>query len=110
MTIVIAANSALAHTQPAVGIFWRVDGILVIDRSTLEYAEAYGDCITYAAWNYELRNCDDTYFNPHFRGLRCLASVVTSITFFVPEFRNSDDTSLYCPPKVRQSNWSDSAC
>lgn len=53
MTIVIAPKSALAPTQPAVGIFWQVDGVIVIDRSTLENAEAYGECLTHAAGHYE---------------------------------------------------------
>jgi hypothetical protein len=48
MTITIAPRAALAPTQPAVGIFWRVTDILVIDRSTLDNAEQYGECITHA--------------------------------------------------------------
>ena len=53
MTISIAPKEALTPTPPAVGIFWRVDGVLVIDRSTLDNAEPYGDCITHAAGHYE---------------------------------------------------------
>jgi len=53
VTIVIAPKTALAPTRPAVGIFWRVDSVLVIDRSTLESAEAYGECLTHAAGHYE---------------------------------------------------------
>jgi hypothetical protein len=53
MTISIAPKQTLAPTQPAVGIFWRVDGVLVIDRSALDNAERYGDCITHAAGHYE---------------------------------------------------------
>lgn len=49
----VAPKAALAPTSPSVGIFWRVDGVVVIDRSTLEKAEAYGDCITHAAGHYE---------------------------------------------------------
>lgn len=39
--------------EPSVGIFWKVNDILVIDRSTLQDAEAYGDCITHARGHYE---------------------------------------------------------
>ena len=39
--------------EPSVGIFWRVTDILVIDRSTLEEAETYGDCITHTRGHYE---------------------------------------------------------
>jgi hypothetical protein len=53
MTIRIAPKNALAPTQPAVGIFWRVEDVLVIDRSTLDDAEPYGDCITHAGGHYE---------------------------------------------------------
>lgn len=53
MTIGLAPDAAQSPTPPAVGIFWRVDGILVIDRSPLEEAEPYGDCRTHAAGHYE---------------------------------------------------------
>ena len=53
MTIVVAPNAALAPVRPAVGIFWLVGGVLVVERSTLDEAEAYGDCITHAAGHYE---------------------------------------------------------
>ena len=53
MKIVVAPTAALAPTPPAVGIFWRVNGVLVIDRSTLDEAEPYGDCLTHAAGHYE---------------------------------------------------------
>ena len=53
MTIGVAPKSALVPTAPAVGIFWRVAEVLVIDRSTLDQAETYGDCITHAAGHYE---------------------------------------------------------
>jgi hypothetical protein len=53
VTIIIAPKAALAPTQPAVGIFWRVAGVLVVDRSTLGNAEPYGDCITHAAGHYD---------------------------------------------------------
>jgi hypothetical protein len=54
MTIAIDPKAALVLTQPAVGIFWRVNGVLIIDRSTLDEAEPYGECITHAAGHYEL--------------------------------------------------------
>lgn len=53
MNIVITPCSALAPTLPAVGIFWRVAGALVIDRSTLAEAEEYGECLTHAGGHYE---------------------------------------------------------
>jgi hypothetical protein len=53
VTIIVAPKSALAPTRPSVGIFWRVNGVLVIDRSTLDEAEPYGECITHAAGHYE---------------------------------------------------------
>ena len=53
MTLLVAPKAALAPTQPGVGIFWRVNGILVIDRSTLDEAEPYGDCLTHRAGHYE---------------------------------------------------------
>jgi hypothetical protein len=49
----LAPKTAVAPTPPAVGIFWRVNGVLVIDRSTLDEAEPYGDCLTHAAGHYE---------------------------------------------------------
>lgn len=53
MTISVTPKSVLVPTAPAVGIFWRVAEVLVIDRSTLDQAETYGDCITHAAGHYE---------------------------------------------------------
>ena len=53
MKIVVAPTAALAPTPPAVGIFWQVSGVLVIDRSTLDEAEPYADCLTHAAGHYE---------------------------------------------------------
>jgi tRNA(Leu) C34 or U34 (ribose-2'-O)-methylase TrmL len=53
MPLIIAPTSALECTKPAVGIFWRVGGALVIDRSTLDQAEPYGDCLTHATGHYE---------------------------------------------------------
>ncbi len=42
-----------ASVVPSVGIFWRVKGVLVTDRSTLAEAESYGDCLTHATGHYE---------------------------------------------------------
>jgi hypothetical protein len=53
MRITIAPKATLFPTRPAVGIFWRVNDILIIDRSTLEEAEPYGECLTHAAGHYE---------------------------------------------------------
>jgi hypothetical protein len=53
MTIVISPKPGRTPTPPAVGIFWRVNDVLVVDRSTLDVAEPYGDCITHAAGHYE---------------------------------------------------------
>jgi hypothetical protein len=53
MTITIAPKAALGPTPPAVGIFWRVNDVLIIDRSLLDEAEPYAECITHAAGHYE---------------------------------------------------------
>jgi hypothetical protein len=53
MTIRVAPAAGLAPTQPSIGIFWRVNSVLVIDRSILDEGEPYGDCITHAAGHYE---------------------------------------------------------
>ncbi len=50
-----AYDPALDSLRDAsVGIFWRVGGVLVTDRSTLAEAESYGDCLTHAGGHYEL--------------------------------------------------------
>ena len=49
----VTPNIAGDATLPSVGIFWRVAGVDVVDRSTLDEAETYGDCITHAAGHYE---------------------------------------------------------
>ena len=51
--VVISPKDMLKPTAPAVGIFWLVGDALLIDRSVLDDAEAYGDCITHAAGHYE---------------------------------------------------------
>jgi hypothetical protein len=53
VTVIVTPKTAIAPTPPAVGIFWRVNAILVVDRSTLDEAEAYGDCLGHAAGHYE---------------------------------------------------------
>jgi hypothetical protein len=50
--IALAPKTATAPTPPAVGIFWLVNGVLVLDRSTLDEGEPYGDCIGHAAGHY----------------------------------------------------------
>lgn len=52
MSLVIAP-SAPASPAPSVGIFWKIGRVLVIDHSTLDEAEAYGNCLTHAAGHYE---------------------------------------------------------
>ena len=49
----VTPNITGSTVAPSVGIFWRVAGVLVVDRSTLDEAETYGDCITHAAGHYE---------------------------------------------------------
>jgi hypothetical protein len=53
MRIIVTPAVTLIATAPSVGIFWRVAGVLLVDRSTLDEAESYGDCITHAAGHYE---------------------------------------------------------
>ena len=43
----------MTMTEASVGIFWRVDGVLLTDRSTLAEAEPYGDCLGHPAGHYE---------------------------------------------------------
>lgn len=49
----IAPRAALTATDPAVGIFWRVGDMLLVDRSTLAEAETYGECLTHSGGHYE---------------------------------------------------------
>jgi hypothetical protein len=53
MSIIVTPHAALDPTAPCVGIFWQVSDVLLIDRSTLDEAEPYGDCITHAQGHYE---------------------------------------------------------
>jgi hypothetical protein len=52
-SIAVGPKAVLVPTTLAVGIFWNVDGVLVIDRSVLSDGEGYGDFITHAAGHYE---------------------------------------------------------
>lgn len=53
MTAKLAPNQASEPTPPAVGIFWLIEDVLVVDRSIRHEAEPYGDCVTHAAGHYE---------------------------------------------------------
>jgi hypothetical protein len=53
MITVVPPTTASASAPRAVGIFWLVKGVLIVDRSTLDAAEPYGTCITRAAGHYE---------------------------------------------------------
>jgi hypothetical protein len=51
--LVVSPRPSDLAAEPAVGIFWHIGDALVIDRSSLDEAEPYGDCITHAAGHYE---------------------------------------------------------
>jgi hypothetical protein len=53
MTIRGVPTLEVGPIQPSLGIFWRVSGVLVIDRSILADGEPYGACLTHAAGHYE---------------------------------------------------------
>lgn len=53
MTILIGPNVEPSAVSPSVGIFWKVNCVLLIDRTRLEDAERYGDCLTHSAGHYE---------------------------------------------------------
>lgn len=53
MTIRVVPTLAVGPIQPSLGIFWRAAGVLVMDRSTLDEGEPYGDCLTHAGGHYE---------------------------------------------------------
>lgn len=50
----VVPHLAHAPSGPCVGIFWSVDGALVVDRVSLAQAEPYGGCLTSPAGHYEL--------------------------------------------------------
>ena len=49
----IAPASARRDIGPSVGIFWKVDHALLLDRSPLAQAEVYGNCLTHPEGHYE---------------------------------------------------------
>jgi hypothetical protein len=49
----IAPASARADIGPSVGIFWKIDEALLLDRSPLSQAELYGDCLTHPEGHHE---------------------------------------------------------
>ena len=49
----LAPQDTGTRPEPAVGIFWRVAGALVVDRTPLSRAEPYGDCLTHGPGHYE---------------------------------------------------------
>lgn len=53
MTLEVCPKSMLESTAPAAGIFWALNCYLLIDRTNLAEAEAYGECLTHAAGHYE---------------------------------------------------------
>ncbi|MBI1257657.1 MAG: hypothetical protein GC204_09315 [Chloroflexi bacterium] len=53
MTLVIGPEIMRTCETPCVGIFWRVAQTLLVDRSTLNSAESYGDCLTHPGGHYE---------------------------------------------------------
>lgn len=54
MKITIApAETALACSTPALGIFWRIGDILLVDRCPPGNAETYGECMTHPVGHYE---------------------------------------------------------
>ncbi len=50
----LSPNSAPAPSEPCVGTFCSVDGVLVVDRTILAAAEPYADCLTHLIGHYEL--------------------------------------------------------
>jgi hypothetical protein len=53
MNLILAPAAAMAAAQPSVGIFWRVGNHLLVERTPLERAEVYGDCLTHPGGHYE---------------------------------------------------------
>ena len=49
----IAPAAARTSIGPSVGIFWKIDDILLLDRSPLSQAELYGDCLTHPDGHYQ---------------------------------------------------------
>lgn len=49
----IAPATEQTSIGPAVGIFWKIDDVLLLDRSPVSQAELYGACLTHAEGHYE---------------------------------------------------------
>ena len=49
----IAPAAARTSIGPSIGIFWKIDDVLLLDRSPLSQAELYGDCLTHPEGHYE---------------------------------------------------------
>ena len=49
----IAPAAAQKNIGLSVGIFWKLDDILLLDRTPLSLAELYGDCLTHPGGHYE---------------------------------------------------------
>jgi hypothetical protein len=49
--ITLTPKAALGPTPPAVGIFWFASAVLVINRSTPDEGEPYGECNTHQISN-----------------------------------------------------------
>ena len=49
----IAPTAACTSIGPSVGIFWKLNDILLLDRSQLIQAERYGDFLTHPRGHYE---------------------------------------------------------
>lgn len=47
MPIALSPAAARAPSESCVGIFWSVDGVLVVDRMDLAEAEPYGEYLTH---------------------------------------------------------------
>ena len=53
MSLTLAPTIIQPSTEPAVGIFWRVDAHLLVERTPVALAEPYGDCLTHPGGHYE---------------------------------------------------------
>jgi len=53
MKLVVPETPSAGEVSPSVGIFWRVQDVLVVERSSLQEAEHYGECLTHAGGHYE---------------------------------------------------------
>jgi len=53
MKLVITGTQGAGKVPPSVGIFWRVQDVLLVERSSLPQAEEYGECLTHSGGHYE---------------------------------------------------------